>query len=123
MGWLREAWPNPVFLSKKDAADIGVMDGDTVQITSPHGAILRNACVTGRLMPGVVAVPHGSWIDMDEELGVDMGGGDNIINGGVSTGAGVSGWNTGRCNIKKFEAYQLAADIDRSDMQERILFD
>ena len=35
---------------------------------------------------------------------------------------GVSGWNTGRCNIKKFEAYQLPADIDRSDMQERILF-
>ena len=123
VGWLREAWPNPVFLSKKDADDIGVVDGDTVQITSPHGSVLRNACVTGRMMPGVVGLPHGSWIDMDEELGVDMGGGDNIICGGVSTGAGVSGWNTGRCNIKKFEAYQLAADVDRSDMQERILFD
>ena len=122
VGWLREAWPNPVFLSKMDADEAGIMDGDTVQITSPHGSVLRNACVTNRLMPGVVALPHGSWSDMDEKLGVDRGGTDNVICGGISTGAGASGWNTGRCNIRKFTEYQLPADVDRSDMQERILF-
>ena len=122
VGWLREAWPNPVFISKADAEAAGIVDGDTVQITSPHGTTLRNACVTARIMPGVVAVPHGSWVDINEDTGIDEGGADNIINGGVSTGAGVSGWNTGRCNIRKFEDYQLPADVDRKDMQERILF-
>ena len=73
-------------------------------------------------MPGVVALPHGCWTDMDEKLGVDKGGTDNIICGGISTGAGVSGWNTGRCNIKKFTEYQLDEDMYRSDMQDRILF-
>ncbi|MBR5474155.1 MAG: molybdopterin-dependent oxidoreductase, partial [Lachnospiraceae bacterium] len=123
VGWLREAWPNPVFLSKVDADAIGVKDGETVQITSPHGSSLRNACVTARMMPGVVAIPHGSWIDVNEETGIDEAGADNILCGGISTGAGVSGWNTQRCNIKKYTAYQLPADVDRKDMKERILFD
>lgn len=119
---LREAWPNPVFLSTEDAAAAGVADGETVQITSPHGTTLRNACVTARIMPGVVGLPHGSWIDVDEKTGIDNGGADNIICGGISTGAGVSGWNTGRCNIKKYDG-QLAADMERSDLKARILFD
>jgi anaerobic dimethyl sulfoxide reductase subunit A len=123
VGWLREAWPNPVFISTEDAESIGVKDGETVQVTSPHGTTLRNACVTARIMPGVVALPHGSWIDVDESNGIDKGGADNILCGGISTGAGVSGWNTGRCNIRKYTGKQLPADVDRSDMQERILFD
>ena len=114
VGWLREAWPNPVFLSKADAEAAGIMDGDTVQITSPHGSVLRNACVTARLMPGVVGLPHGCWVDMDEDLGVDKGGMDNILCGGISTGQGVSGWNTAICNYEKYEGdLVLLPDVEK----------
>src|SRR5690606_24136279 len=65
--WLREAWPNPVFINSQDAKEKGIKDGDTVLITSKHGKVLRHACVTDRFMPGVIGLPHGAWVDIDEE--------------------------------------------------------
>lgn len=110
--WLREAWPNPVYISKADAEKEGIASGDTVLITSPHGCTLRKACVTGRFIPGVIGVPHGSWVDIDEETGIDTGGADNILCGGISTGQGVSGWNTCCCKIEKYDG-EIPDDIDK----------
>ncbi|WP_080797460.1 molybdopterin-dependent oxidoreductase [Arabiibacter massiliensis] len=111
VGWLREAWENPVFLNAQDAADKGIAAGDTVLITSPHGKSLRKACVTNRFMPGVVGVPHGAWVDVDEETGVDKAGSDNYLTGQIQTGQGTSGWNSCICNIEKY-AEDLPADAD-----------
>ena len=110
--WLREAWPNPVFINAQDAEKEGIMSGDTVLITSPHGKCLRKACVTNRFAPGVVGVPHGSWVDMNEETHIDEGGADNILCGGISTGAGVSGWNTCICRIEKYDG-EIPNDVDK----------
>ena len=33
--WLREAWPNPVFMSAADAKEAGIESGDTVKISTP----------------------------------------------------------------------------------------
>lgn len=52
IGWLREAWTNPVFISTADADAAGVSDGDTVLVSSPYGQCVRNACVYAGLMPG-----------------------------------------------------------------------
>ena len=111
--WLREAWPNPIFINTSDAKAKGIKSGDTVLITSPHGKSLRHACVTGRFTPGVVGVPHGSWVDIDEKTGIDTGGADNILCGGISTGQGVSGWNTCICNIEKYTGEAIPDDIDK----------
>ncbi len=111
--WLQEAWPNPVFLSKKDAEAKGIKAGDTVLVTSPHGKGLRNALITNRFIPGVVGIPHGSWVNMNEKTGIDEGGADNILCGGISTGQGVSGWNTCICDIEKYDGEALMADVDR----------
>ena len=59
--WLREAWPNPVFLSRQDAEEKGIEEGDTVLISTPAGKGLRKAAVMDILMPGIVGVPHGAW--------------------------------------------------------------
>lgn len=111
--WLREAWPNPVFISTEDAKAKGIKAGDTVLITSPHGKGLRNALVTNRFKPGVIGVPHGSWVNMNEKTGIDEGGADNILCGGISTGQGASGWNTCICDIEKYNGEALMADVDR----------
>ena len=42
-----------------DAAAAGLTDGDTVRLSSAHGAIETLVKVTDEVMPGVVAVPHG----------------------------------------------------------------
>ncbi|MER2235881.1 MAG: molybdopterin-dependent oxidoreductase, partial [Candidatus Limivicinus sp.] len=60
--WLREALRNPLYISKKDAEERGIEEGDTVKISSKYGDTLRRAYVTSRLMPGVVGLPHGAWI-------------------------------------------------------------
>lgn len=111
--WLQEAWPNPVYLNTKDAADNGISDGDTVLITSQYGKILRNACLTERLRPGVVALPHGAWADVDEKTGIDFGGADNILSGQVPTGQGVSGFNTVIANIEKYTETKLIEDVKK----------
>ncbi len=110
---LREACPNPVFLSAQDAAAKGIKDKDTVLITSEFGQVLRNACVTERLVPGVVALPHGSWCDVDEKTGIDHGGADNILSGNVPTGQGLSGWNTCNVNLEKWTGAPLIPDVEK----------
>ena len=116
--WLRETWPNPVFISAQDAQEKGIQEGDTVLITSPHGKCLRTACPTQRFMPGVIGLPHGAWVDMDEEKGIDRAGSDNILTGQIQSGQGVSGWNTCIGNIEKYQE-ELAPDSEHAPAHPR----
>lgn len=111
--WLQEAWVNPVYLNTKDAADNGIAEGDTVLITSAYGKILRKACLTECMRPGVIALPHGAWVDIDEKTGIDTGGADNILSGQVPTGQGVSGFNTGIVKIEKHTQTKLIPDVEK----------
>ncbi len=52
-----------VELDPADAADRGIDDGDTVRVRNDRAALTLTARVTGRLRPGVVAVPFGWWAD------------------------------------------------------------
>ena len=101
--WLREALRNPVYISRADAAARGIAEGDTVKITSPHGETLRSAYVTSRMTPGVVALPHGPWVRVDEKTGIDRAGNENYITGNVATGMGINGYNTLCVQVEKWE--------------------
>ena len=111
--WLREAWPNPVFVNAADAADKGVADGDTVKVTTPAGATLRTASVTEIVMPGCVGIPHGARLDYDAAEGIDRGGMDNILCGSVTSGMGTSGYNNYNCNFEKYDGEAIVPDCER----------
>ncbi len=113
IGWLREAWANPVFISTADAQAAGVSDGDTVLISSPYGQCVRNATVYAGLMPGVVALPHGAWVAVDEATGIDQAGADNYLTGPAPNGQGTSGYNSALCKIEKYTGDALGADADQ----------
>jgi len=100
---LRRAFPNEFFMNPIDAEERGIKEGDVVLIRSRHGKSIRPVSITPRIMPGVVNLPHGAWVDMDEETGVDKAGADNIINGCVPTGQGTSGWNSCTVQVEKYE--------------------
>lgn len=100
---LRRAFPQEFFMNPIDAEERGIKHGDVVLISSRHGQVLRPVCITPRMMPGVVTLPHGAWVEMDEESGIDKAGADNILNGAVSTGQGVSGWNSCNVQVEKYE--------------------
>ena len=117
--WLQEACENPVFLSKLDAQERGIVDGDTVKVSSAYGDTLRHAYVTARMMPGVVGLPHGKWNRVDEKTGIDHGGSENYITGNVATGLGVNGYNSLTVQVTKWDGEAIPADVD---VPQTILF-
>lgn len=66
-----------------------------------------------------MALPHGSWFELDESTGVDLAGADNAVSEQVATGFGTSGWNTVLCNVEKWHGEALIADVARP---QRIIF-
>lgn len=117
--WLREAWPNPVYLNVTDAKALGIKQGDTVLIESELGKTLRPALLTETMKPGVVGLPHGAWAEYDEKTGIDKAGADNAITIQVPTGLGTSGWNTVTCRVEKWQGEQLTEDVK---WPQRIIF-
>ena len=73
---------------------------------------MRKAAVMDILMPGIVGVPHGAWVDVDEETGIDRAGSDNYLIGAEYGGMGVSGYNNQICNIEKYDEGQLVPDCE-----------
>ena len=110
--WLREAWPNPVFINASDAEAKGISDGDTIRVFNAHGATLRTASVLEGIMPGCVGLPHGAWLDYDEELGLDKAGTDNVLCGNVTSGMGTSGYNNYNCDYELYDGEELTPDCE-----------
>jgi anaerobic dimethyl sulfoxide reductase subunit A len=118
VGWLREAFPQEFRMNASDAAKLGIKTNDIVKITSRHGSVIRPAYVTESIMPGVVALGEGAWVEMDEQAGVDKAGTTGILNGHIPTGQGHSGYNS--CNVK-VEKYDKSLDPDVK-WPQRIIF-
>lgn len=108
--WLQEAWEAPVYMSSADAQKESIKDGDTVLIQTKYGKILRRANVTERLMPGVMAIAHGSWMDLDKQTGIDKGGNENILCGTPVSGQGLSAYNSMLVKVEKWTGESLIPD-------------
>ena len=111
--WLRETMPNPIWINVDDAKEKGIEEGDTVLIYNEFGKTLRPASLTSRLMPGVLAMPHGAQVDLDEETGIDKAGADNVLCGPICSGIGTSGYNTTLVNFEKYDGPALEPDWKR----------
>jgi len=117
--WLREMFPQELIMNPVDAQERGIQHGDTVLIRSKHGKVIRPVVVSERIMPGVVTLGQGAWIEMDELTGVDKAGNTNILNGGHPTGQGHAGFNTCVVQIEKWNGEPLIPD---SRWPQRIVF-
>ena len=116
---MREAFPNPVLMNASDAKAKGIVDGDTVMLSNEHGAILRKACIVEGMMPGVLGVMHGCWVDVDEktENKVDRAGADNYLIASKATGQRISAWNSTLCNLEKYTGTPLDADVNMNSRE------
>jgi len=76
--WLREAFPQRVFINSVDADERDISDGDRVKVFNQRGTIIIPCRVTGRIMPGVVNIPQGAWWSPDEH-GIDQRGSTNML--------------------------------------------
>ena len=107
---LRKAFPQEFFLNSLDAEKRGIKTGDTVIISNSHGKVLRRACVTNNIMPGVTLLGEGAWVDKDDETGIDKAGATNSLSGTNPTGQGVQPWNTCIVQVEKWTGEPLEAD-------------
>ena len=69
----------PVWINSADAAELGIEDGDIVEIHNERGMVLGGAYVTERIMKGAVNQDHGARLDPLEFGVADRGGANNII--------------------------------------------
>lgn len=69
----------PVWLNPKDAAKLGIKDGEIVKIINDRGWVLGGAYVTERIMPGVVYQDHGARLDPIKAGESDRGGANNLL--------------------------------------------
>ncbi|MGD2294266.1 MAG: molybdopterin-dependent oxidoreductase [Candidatus Aminicenantes bacterium] len=76
--WLREAFPQRIFINPVDADPRKITDGDEVRVYNDRGAMILPCRLTQRIMPGVVAIPQGAWWTPDNR-GIDRRGSVNIL--------------------------------------------
>ncbi|MEC4176762.1 molybdopterin-dependent oxidoreductase [Adlercreutzia sp. R7] len=109
---LNEVHANNLMINANDAAALGLEQDETVLVTSKHGKILRRVNITPRIMPGVLMIGEGNWINLNEE-GIDEGGSANILAGGHVVGHGHQPWNTCLVKVEKWDGEPLLPDCQR----------
>ncbi len=107
---LRRAFPQELWMNSIDANARGIKSGDTVLIKSRWGQVLRPAYVTDRIMPGVVDLGEGAWVDWDDGTQIDKAGATNTLSGPTPTGQGVQPWNTNNAQVEKWTGTPLQPD-------------
>ena len=116
--WLREAWPQELWINASDAAELGIETGDPVRVRSPYGSVVRPAFVTQRIMPKTIGLGEGAWAELDEN-GDDLAGATNTLSSPIPTGQGHTGFNSNNCIIEKYEG---TLDPD-CEWPQRIVFE
>ena len=100
--WLRETYEQEATINASDAKRLGIRTGDIVEVWNDRGKVVVPAYVTERLMPGVVVIYEGAWIDLDEN-GVDLAGNPDMLTLDEPSPAGSFAYNTVLCDMKKSE--------------------
>ncbi len=98
--WLRETYDQEITMNAIDAKKLDLKTGDTVEVFNDRGIIVLPVFVTQRVMPGVVVVYEGSWMDIDEN-GIDRSGNPDFLTLDEPSPAGSFAYNTILCGIRK----------------------
>lgn len=109
---LREAFDHPLYMNPLDASASGVETGDTALVTSKWGRVLRPVLATDIIMPGVVALAQGAWVDIDEDTGIDKAGCVNVLNGPNPVGFGHQSFNSTIVKVEKWDGEELLPDAE-----------
>lgn len=118
INWLREAFPQELWINADDAKELGIKTNDIVKLSSPYGTVARPAFVTERIMPKTVALGEGAWAQLNAD-GVDEAGATNTLSSPVPTGQGHTGFNSNNCIVEKYDG-ELLPDCE---WPQRIIFD
>ena len=100
VGWLREAFTYELEINPADAKAAGLAENDTAEIYNSRGAILRKVHLTERVMPGVLVIHEGTWLNLNAD-GKCIGGSPNVLTGDFPSGPDVESWGAVIANVRK----------------------
>lgn len=100
ISWLKEAFAQEVTINASDARRLGVVMGDIVEVWNDRGSVVVPVYVTERIMPGVMALHEGAWMDRDEN-GVDRAGNPDFLTADMPSPAGAFAYNNALVNVRK----------------------
>ena len=109
---LCEYWPNSLIINSSDAEERGLSTGDTALIESECGKMLRRIQTTPTLMPGVVILGEGNWVDIGDD-GIDRGGNGNIVSMDGVYGFGQVPWNSNLVKVQAWDGEPLSQEYMR----------
>ena len=98
--WLRETYEQEVTINASDAQKLGIRTGDTVEVWNDRGKCVVPAYVTERVMPGVLVLFEGAWMDPDRD-GIDRAGNPDFLTLDNPSPAGAFAYNNAMVQIKK----------------------
>ena len=98
--WLRETYEQEVTINAEDAKRLGIKTGDIVEIWNDRGGVVVPAYVTERVMPGVLILHEGAWLDLDAE-GWDRAGNPDFLTDDAPSPAGAFSYNNAMVQIRK----------------------
>ena len=103
-------------MNPEDAKPRGLKEDDTVKVFNDHGTVVRRVHITERVMPGVVMLGEGSWVQLNED-GYDIGGCPNVLTGTFPSGPDIESF----VSIAEVEKYDKPSLPDAL-WPQRIIF-
>jgi len=98
--WLRETYTQEVTINASDAQKLGIRTGDTVEVWNDRGKCVVPAYVTERVLPGVLVLFEGAWMDPDKN-GIDRAGNPDFLTLDNPSPSGAFAYNNAMVQIKK----------------------
>ena len=86
---IRERDAHALIMHPQDAATRGIAEGDVVRLFNGQGASYIRAHLSVDIIPGVVCLPEGIWVELDA-MGIDTAGSANMLTSTDGTAPGVS---------------------------------
>jgi anaerobic selenocysteine-containing dehydrogenase len=81
--------PHALSMHPADADSRGIADGANAVISNAQGRVRVPVRLSDDLMPGVVSLPEGIWVELDAG-GVDQGGAANMLSSTEGTAPGIA---------------------------------
>jgi len=105
----------PIWVNPRDAAKLGLQDGDIAKLYNERGAVLGGVLVTERIMKGALYQDHGARTDIlkfGTGGGLDRGGANNLICPTATTSKNAAGEVTNGflVGIEKVDVFALAEE-------------
>ena len=103
-------------VNKFDAEDRALSENMVVKVFNDRGSCLASVKISDKIMPGVVNIPTGAWLDPSKSSGIScVHGNPNVLTNDVGTSKLAQGPTAHTCLVEIKQFYEKAPRINAFD--------